>query len=704
LDFELRPGTFRGMGISYRVGRVFLLVVAACGGASPSSCPLNSTGRELELDRGELTVYPVVMQQSAGDARRLDFKDLLDAQAVFKAIQASHQADVGHTAVAKVIAQLVAQGLVPQSLTNQTTQSSNQTDTATVSDAGASATSSTQNQGQAQATAVSSVLPPSTPPPFALSASAPPTGATAAYHELLYATADAILGGKSLQDLYNVKAEPDAELYTIPVVSSLVPGRITRKNYTAEATIDFCSEGATRAHFRVLAVAPAGFTRAVNESASALRQAAIGGSLSIPILSGMLSTGGSLQRTQETLDALSHMVSRADLQVSIVKDCEVRLRYLGIEGFKGNITLLPTSFNTEILVMAKASALADVSDKPPVNTTARGRDCTPAEEDAGTCFDWNDFTECTAFEKDAGTCLSAHIKLTPEITLVDWPTVLTHIPRVQYAKSLHYKIATQFKPYFRLSEQSPDAGAYDVFVESDLHVQVATPTVQAAVDKALIDPGGTDIAITGSGFREVESQQAGDPEKRSRRICVNAFKDDVLLKTQGAPSVDNNLVMVRLVTKVAKPAEKKEKGSALRVVVEIKQSEKGADPCSGSPPDVRTIAHSVLNVGWDDGGEKRIAVDPQIELGEVTGSIHAGFIALYAKVNANTDVMSFLVDGQPAFVGRVQLEKGEGKRNAEAWFRVDAGVPEKITSKRLKVSVVDGTGRVRGSKDVTVTW
>ena len=61
----------------------------------------------------------------------------------------------------------------------------------------------------------------------------------APYYQLLRSTADTALGGRAIENLYNVEnIPPGFDLYVIPIVVSFQPGRATRLNHIARVRLD----------------------------------------------------------------------------------------------------------------------------------------------------------------------------------------------------------------------------------------------------------------------------------------------------------------------------------------------------------------------------------------------------------------------------------------------------------------------------------
>jgi hypothetical protein len=334
------------VGLSIVPGLVLAGALAGTGlqhrefSKKPTSAPLAPlSSPSEEIVDGRISVHPVVMQQAQGDTKRLDFNDLLQADKVFTSIASSTQA-LGSSS------------------------SSSQTTVAVAVNGSAAAATVAAGPDDAGADAAPSAAPLPAPPSAA--------GLSSAYHDLLYATADTILGGETLKDIYNVEAIPNHTLFVVPIVASVAPGHATREGYTAEARLTFnCPKEVARGNFNVLAVAPAGFTRIVTQTSSMLRQLGFGTSVSLPTLS-KLTAEGSFSQLTDQLDQLAQIVGRPDFQVTIESASTVRIRFLGREKFKGGVALESATYDTEVLILAKSVEACEATPAHAANAEAAG--------------------------------------------------------------------------------------------------------------------------------------------------------------------------------------------------------------------------------------------------------------------------------------------------------------------------------------------
>ncbi len=448
-----------------RITPAFLVVLglAACGSSPMYTSPLPTSS---PIDVGEISVaVPLVREQSAVTTK-LDLTALLNPQAVFNFIQASVQNGATIGTSQSVNAQLNVGTLAPSPSTASAS-----------SDAGSGGTSGGTDAG------VVAPAPATTPTPVA--ASNLPVAAS--FHDILYETADDILGAHALQNLYNTALVPDHyRLFTIPVTASFTPGRITRTNYTAQVTLGLCPDGTEPEKPRIIAVAPAGFSRFMVEDLNRQRMLALG--LALQASSGAVTGGGSVSALLQQYNDLVANMRRPELQVTITQPSEVKIRYLGYNAEAsqagddklGNVTLVPSTFNLELLVMADPEVLRrNVCDHeltpPTTNVTPR---YSPADE----------------------TSMSLHAVTAAE----------SRQARVS-SKYVGYKVSTAFVPVHALkgqteSENNANAVQPDLFQRAAL---LLNADQSVAVTSAKRLPAGF-IAVTGSGFQTADPSTTVD--------------------------------------------------------------------------------------------------------------------------------------------------------------------------------------------------
>ncbi|MCR9144206.1 MAG: hypothetical protein NXI24_18305 [bacterium] len=185
-------------------------------------------------------------------------------------------------------------------------------------------------------------------------------GLNAPYYQALEATANTVLGGRVLENLYNVKKLPPGfKLYTVPVVVSFSPGRITRKNYTGRAKLelDLPDRSADQDHnLRIIAVAPGGFSSMIADTYSRLARVGLDLGAALPT-QGFVSGQAQVEKMREDLEAIARVVNRRDFQVNIADSNQLEFRYLGHGSFDKDIYLQEVSFVVEALVLARPGAL-----------------------------------------------------------------------------------------------------------------------------------------------------------------------------------------------------------------------------------------------------------------------------------------------------------------------------------------------------------
>ncbi len=214
----------------------------------------------MEDERGQINVHFGVAREISEKSTRLNLSPLLNAQTVYNEIKSSRNADRGFTVKRSGTGKVTIQSLTPTSSsvesTSGATQGSNSNtsqsydvsvgvdengqpgSTADSSEIVASSENAGSTSGQT-ANSESSLVGSATVPGTGLTATPLPSeGLTAPFHEVLYATADAILGGRALMQLYNVGAVPAGyRLLSVPFTVAFTPGATTQFDYTAAATI-----------------------------------------------------------------------------------------------------------------------------------------------------------------------------------------------------------------------------------------------------------------------------------------------------------------------------------------------------------------------------------------------------------------------------------------------------------------------------------
>lgn len=346
------------MGASARVVLLGIATsVAAMAGCVskyiPVTQPISSSGADELLDRGQISVEVSLVREVPPGANRVDLSELLSATKVFDALESSQQSRAATGSVTATGLSGSVGTLLPTSHQTQTGYQRTISPEDSTPTTSASATESTTESAPAA---------PAPPSPVA-SLSSPDTGGLApAYHHLLYATADTILGGEALEDLYNIKSIPSGwRLFIVPIIASFEPGRITRENYVGEATLTLSSASSEQAtqdgDIQIIAVAPAGFADVGTQTFADLRRLQLAFGLQAPVDGAEVAA--KFANLEERLDSLAKIVVRPELQVDIQDGSTLHIRYLGTMGFKRDISLQPTVFNLEAIVLARGTALSD---------------------------------------------------------------------------------------------------------------------------------------------------------------------------------------------------------------------------------------------------------------------------------------------------------------------------------------------------------
>jgi hypothetical protein len=626
----------------------FLVALMACSGAGPRSSKLTTTEDPMaDVINGRIAIHAVIMKEVQAGSKRIDFKDLLDADKVFAAIASSQQALSNTVAVRQTTAG-ISLTLASPSTTNT---------------GGTTLDAATEDGEASDASAPTPA--PATTPTFALTPSAASAvGLSSAYHDVLYATADAILGGESVADIYNVDAVPDRHLFAVPVIATVTPGQATRQGYTAESELTFKCASPTalaRGDFRILAVAPAGFTRVVAETSSMLRQLGLTAGVSLPVLSTLVAQG-QFSQLNEQLDQLAHVVSRPDFQVSVESKNVVRIRFLGHENAKGGVGLEAATYDTEILIVATK---ADV--------------CSPdeAQDNGG--------------NKKAATAKASVVG-----------GAGAGVRRSAAFRPMAYSVASRFVPFFPVEGCSAGEScavytnnkAYGLAapVDDNLLTYETAPTV--TVSGAVWEKGGRNVVIAGTGFDSVNKIDSDN------QLCATVFEGT---ERRGGSCSDED--PTRNPNEIVIPADKDlteavTKEKSVSAVVEVQRN--GAQR-----------AHFSVLV-------KPSASDPppdpaKMKLTSVTAAVHPGHVSFTAKFTTNgTTDPTFLVDGQPALLDKLKLTKAGDKKGGdklsaeeqkkvvegESWFHIEAVISDKARPPTYNVEIADHGGGVLDEQSV----
>ena len=372
---------------------VGVLLATGCG---LTTKPLTPADQELDLDRGSVHVHLGIAREVPVGTKRLDLSKLLDAEKVFEEIKKGRRSARDVTISRQVDGSVVISTLAPESTestissevsggatgsrtsasasesaTSQGTSAdghtSSDTTTASSSTTNAMDTTATTNDGSS-VTEKSTRMGSAGAPEGRVAAPSPsPPELSAPYHQLLYATADTILGGRALQELYNVSALPKGyHLVSLPVMASFKPGRITGLDYTAEVRIDLLAKSCGLEDATIVAVGPAGFSGFVNDASSVFEGISASFGVAIPFEAFLASA--KVGTILEELRRFAEVVRSPEFHVSIESPTRLNVSYLGTkfeQGKKWHTRLVPSNFAAELLVVGKPPKNAD-----PVSCTA----------------------------------------------------------------------------------------------------------------------------------------------------------------------------------------------------------------------------------------------------------------------------------------------------------------------------------------------
>jgi len=344
-----RTGNPRDGSIRALAAVMLALLPTACGPRPPLTQPIyGATGEpEHDLDLGRVEVYAGIIRELPV-RKRLNLDALLIPSNVFEEIKQSRRAAQQYIRSRQFQGGAGGAGLVPMSVDPTAKQAALRSTT----DARTTEVPSEQSE-ESRATAVA-----------------------APYHQILYATADAVLGGRALESLYNVESIPNGYyLFSMPIVLSFEPGRVTREGYIAQADIALSRAKVALNDITIMAVAPAGFTSFSNQ-ASVLAEA-LGLSLTAAIPYGGLLFDAEARSAMETLQRFEEVARRPEFQVSISSRSGLRIRYLGLQssvndGRRVRTAMQPATFNAEILLVAKLADLAQTKEQRCATIVATG--------------------------------------------------------------------------------------------------------------------------------------------------------------------------------------------------------------------------------------------------------------------------------------------------------------------------------------------
>lgn len=636
------------MGAHRRVWWLSVLAVTACVGSTLRSQPLTASGFDLEVERGTIEVVPAMMKQAVVGDRRLDLTDLINVDDVFKAIDG----------------QLSASAMQSQSVV--TSLLGGVTVGATAGDAG-----STSGEGGGGGDDGGASPPAAAPSPPTL---------TAPYHEVLLSAVQTVLGGQALQDLYDVDSVPQGYgLYAVPVVASFTPGTVTGTNYSAEASLQLCAGvEPPLGDFRIIAAAPAGFTRIVSDTASDVDTLALGAALTGQI--GQLAATGAFSRVVTQLRELSQVDGVAQFQVAIPDSRTVKVRYFGNQtGSDSRVTLSPATFNSEILVIATEKALERCAllpagaSRPPPGAQAPGTS-TPV---------------ASMFTRPNGPTGRFRIDTVGSATakLVN-RNAQTLRPESGVYGFVGYASGGEFVPVFERScplvGSCGDRESYEVKRSTgSLPVQHLTADSVTVAD--VQELAGGRLYITGDQFD-------------AAALCVDVHRGDTALTVEAAQTlVTARSILVQTTGKAI--------GSPTDPLTLVLHASADNPQLNGTyQPTLCSACNAScgLRVFELAGAPPPTSPAPVRALDEVSGHFGPTYALFQVTFELpSTEKPSFLVDGRSPKTVVLDFPKGNGK--GRAILQVDATLASGATSQRFVVVLGDKT-HVYDSRAVTLSY
>ncbi len=681
-----------------RVQAVLILGAALTlliGCAPTSRLPKTDSPEEV----GTIDVHPTILKELKAGRKLIEFKDLLKAAAVFEAIRTGRQAFDARQSVLQVSLGATVgkkKGEEEEPEEPEEPEEGDEAAEATDGEEDAEGEDGKGDEGEssddaAKSSALQSLLGESKPTP--------------SYHELLYATADSILGGKALETIYNVEKLPEGyRLFSLPVIASVNPGWATRKNYTAEATLTL-GEGECAEHLSILAVAPSGFTRVVESTVSDLRE--LSASIAVSAGEGL---SGEAEALKQRLNEFKEVVSRPSLQVSIADRNQVQIRFLGRKTFtkrpgrySAPVVLEPQTIATEVILMAKTDpclcgeggATTKCSAGPPASAIKKpsgGKTVEPAKGDGAL----GNISQSFAISVEGPASSRIGSKGANEVREQTLPT----------------RVTTEWRPYFPLA---PTPSEKDL---ERLQAEPRRPQVLAIVTPK--SPSISRATWLGSyeGFSETPSAEqkmsggtaqggGGESQKATSFELVLTGENLEKLVEEKSPKV----AQVRLIGECGEGSPwvnlhsaTKKHGYHVFVRDEV--------PCDAKAPKyaviqlveiegqvTKVLTQSVLKI--ENAAKAVESEDPVVQglaiTGDPTGSLHAAHVAFQLTVKVtpkdakkpfkSAPKLNVLVDGEPAVVTFSKaVKQGEELKGFQYWVRVNEVVP--LNTARLGYSLV----------------
>lgn len=304
--------------------------------------------KELELDRGNIAVQVMRIQELSTKNKVLDLNDLLNAERIFKHTLESRQTRrASDKAKQRALSALLGTDELIPTERNETTAADttdNYGEKGELSDSKVATQQKSESKYERDRLDNANLKNRLAGKSNDLDATAP------AYHDLLYATANTLLGGRALVNQYDFTGIPkDWNIYVAPTVFSVIPGRVTRDNYSAQATLSINKDAFE--DFYILGVAPAGFSSILSDTASDFKsfQTSLGAIAQI----GNIHANGQYKQLSERLDRIRAITRRADFSVRINGETDVIFRALGSPTLSGGTELAERHYSVELIIAAK---------------------------------------------------------------------------------------------------------------------------------------------------------------------------------------------------------------------------------------------------------------------------------------------------------------------------------------------------------------
>lgn len=201
-------------------------------------------------------------------------------------------------------------------------------------------------------------------------------------HELMYATANGVLAGNSLEHIYDFENIPyNTDVYIMPVVVNFHPGRVTRSNYMISSELSLTMPDAQKLgksaikDIRIIAAAPGGFSNFMTKSEELLEQIKLEilrtAKNSEQVNSNIASDYASRQANKnsdnniqanfqnliENYKKFESIIKQPEFTVSIKDNHKVNVKYFGTKDYKNNTALNDASFVVELILLIEKNEI-----------------------------------------------------------------------------------------------------------------------------------------------------------------------------------------------------------------------------------------------------------------------------------------------------------------------------------------------------------